>query len=276
MGTEGYNQERGKKVVCGSWRAGWRSRFVVAVALQLLLSLAHPGCLNAAELTVAAAADLRFAFAEIGRAFEQETGTTVIFSFGSTGLLAKQIEQGAPFDVFAAANLTFLDKLRDRGLVIDDSRQLYARGRIVLAVSKKTRLSATQLPDLLQSGIKAIAIANPQHAPYGLAAQQAMEKLGIWDRVRPKLVYGENIRHTLQLIQTGNAEAGVIALSVANAPEISWTLIPDDLHAPIDQALAIIKGTRMEVQARRFIHYLNQPAGRLVMKKYGFLLPGEF
>lgn len=274
---EGHNQERGKAVICGSWGLGWPSRFVVAVALQLLFSdLARPSYLNAAELTVAAAADLRCAFAEIGRAFEQETGTTVIFSFGSTGLLAKQIEQGAPFDVFAAANLTFLDRLRDRGLIIDDSRQLYARGRIVLAVNKKTRLYATQLRDLLQPGIKAIAMANPQHAPYGLAAQQAMEKLGIWDRVRPKLVYGENIRHTLQLIQTGNAEAGVIALSVANAPEISWTLIPDDLHAPIAQALAIIKGTRMEVQARRFTHYLNQPVGRLIMKKYGFLLPGEF
>lgn len=264
-------------MICGSWGLGWPSRFVAAVALQLLLlDLACPSYLNAAELTVAAAADLRFAFAEIGRAFEQETGTTVIFSFGSTGLLAKQIEQGAPFDVFAAANLIFLDRLRDRGLIIDDSRQLYARGRIVLAVNKKMRLHATQLQDLLQPGIKAIAMANPQHAPYGLAAQQAMEKLGIWDRVRPKLVYGENIRHTLELVQTGNAEVGVIALSVANVPEINWTLIPDDLHAPIDQVLAIIKGTKVEVHARRFIYYLNQSAGRLVMKKYGFLLPGEF
>lgn len=264
-------------MICGSWGLGWPSRFVAAVALQLLLSvLARPSYLNAAELTVAAAADLRFAFAEIGRAFEQETGTTVTLSFGSTGLLAKQIEQGAPFDVFAAANISFLDKLRARGLIINDSRQLYARGRIVLAVNKKTQLHVTQLSDLTLPDIKAIAIANPQHAPYGLAAQQAMAKLGMWDRVRPKLVYGENIRHALQLIQTGNAEVGVIALSVANVQEINWTLIPDDLHAPIDQALAIIKGTKMEVQARRFIHFVNQPAGRLIMKKYGFLLPGEF
>lgn len=264
-------------MICGSWGLGWPSRFVAAVALQLLLSvLARPSYLNAAELTVAAAADLRFAFAEIGRAFEQETGTTVTLSFGSTGLLAKQIEQGAPFDVFAAANISFLDKLRARGLIINDSRQLYARGRIVLAVNKKTQLHVTQLSDLTLPDIKAIAIANPQHAPYGLAAQQAMAKLGMWDRVRPKLVYGENIRHALQLIQTGNAEVGVIALSVAKAPEIDWTLIPDDLHAPIDQALAIIKGTKMEVQARRFIRFVNQPAGRLIMKKYGFLLPGEF
>jgi molybdate transport system substrate-binding protein len=250
---------------------------VAAVVLQLLLSVvARPSHLNAAELTVAAAADLRFAFAEIGQAFEQETGTTVIFSFGSTGLLAKQIEHGAPFDLFAAANTSFLDKLRDKGLIVDDSRRLYARGRIVLAVNKKTRLHVTQLPDLLQPGIKAIAMANPRHAPYGLAAQQAMEKLGMWDRVRPKLVYGDNIRHTLELIQTGNAEVGVIALSVAKVPEIDWTLIPDDLHAPIDQALAIIKGTKMEAQARRFIHFVNQPAGRLIMKKYGFILPAEF
>lgn len=262
---------------CGGVKPGWPFRIVAAAALRLLLSVcAYPSHLNAAELTVAAAADLRSAFTEIGQAFEQETGTAVIFSFGSTGLLAKQIEYGAPFDLFAAANTSFLDTLRDRGLIIDDSRRLYARGRIVLAVNKNTQLHVTQLSELIQPGIKVIAIANPHHAPYGVAAQQAMEKLGIWDRIKPKLVYGENIRHALELIQTGNAEVGVVALSVAGAPEITWTLVPDDLHAPIDQALAIIKGTRMEVQARRFIHFMNQRDGRLIMKKYGFLLPGEF
>jgi molybdate transport system substrate-binding protein len=246
-------------------------------ALPCLFSAAaSPGPIDAAELTVAAAADLQFAFAEIGRAFEDETGTRVIFSFGSTGLLARQIEHGAPFDVFAAANVAILDRLRDRGLVIDASRQLYARGRIVLAVNKTARLQATKLSDLLQPDVRRIAIANPQHAPYGLAAQQALSRLGIWDRVRPKLVYGENVRQALQFIQTGNAEAGIVALSVASVPEVRWTLVPEDLHAPIDQALAIVKGTNMGPEARRFIRLLNEPAGRIIMKKYGFLLPGEF
>jgi molybdate transport system substrate-binding protein len=242
----------------------------------VLSGAVRPVLIDAAEVTVAAAADLQFAFAEVGRSFERDTGAKVIFSFGSSGLLAKQIEHGAPFDVFAAANIAFIDRLRERGLVIDESRQLYARGRIVLAVNKTSRLRAARLPDLLRPAVKWIAIANPQHAPYGLAAQQALSRLGIWDQVRPKLIYGESVRHALQLVQTGNTEAGIVALSVADVPEIEWTLVPDDLHAPIDQAIAIIKVTRVQSEARRFIRFLNEPAGRIIMKKYGFLLPGEF
>lgn len=231
---------------------------------------------GARSLTVAAAADLQFAFTEIGALFEKETGGRVVFTFGSTGNLARQIENGAPVDVFVAANVQFIEELVAKGLLLANTRQVYALGRIVLASNRQTGLRFRDLRDLLRPEVKRVALANPQHAPYGLAARQALESLGIWDRVRPKLVYGENVRQALQYVQTGNAEVGIVALSIAHVPEVTYTLIDDRLHRPLKQALAMVKGTRDEELARRFIAFVNGPKGRPIMKRYGFLLPGEF
>ncbi len=227
------------------------------------------------EITVAAAADLYNAFTEIGKMFENETGNKVVFSFGSTGNLATQIEGGAPFDVFAAANIAYVDQLKEKGLLINDSVQLYAQGRIVLAVNRNSGLKIENLSELLDPRIKKIAIANPEHAPYGLAAKQALQSDGVWEVIQPKLVYGENVRQTLIYIQRGEAEAGIVSLSVANVPEISYILIDDKMHKPLNQALGIISSTKKEKTAREFITYVNT-RGRPIMKKYGFLLPGEF
>ncbi len=228
------------------------------------------------DLLVAAAADLQFAFTEIGQLFEQQTGRHVTFSFGSTGNLTAQIENGAPFDLIAAANVAYIDRLQKKGLIIPETRQLYAQGRIVLAVNRKSGVEATTLEDLLDPSISRVAIANPDHAPYGLAAKQALQRAGVWDALQPRLVYGENVRQTLQFVQTGNAPAGIVALSIANVPEITWTLIDADLHEPLNQALAVIRGSPNEQAARAFISFVNGPQGRPIMKKYGFLLPGEF
>ena len=247
--------------------------------LTLLFSL--PACaappVEAApsKLIVAAAADLQFAFTEIGALFEQETGQEVTFVFGSTGQLAQQIENGAPFDLFAAANISFVDDLAQKNLVLPDSLALYARGRIVLAANKASGAQALALEDLLSDKITHIAIANPEHAPYGLAAKEALQSAGLWKGVQPKLVYGENVRQTLQFIQTGDAEAGIVALSVANVPEISWSLIDASLHNPLDQALAVVAGSPRADLARQFAAFLNGPSGRPIMRKYGFVLPGE-
>ena len=228
------------------------------------------------ELLVAAAADLQFAFTDIGQLFEQQTGRHVTFSFGSTGNLTTQIENGAPFDLFAAANIAYIDRLREKGLIIPETRQLYAQGRIVLAVNRNAGVKATTLEDLLDPSISQVAIANPGYAPYGLAAKQALQRAGVWDQLQPKLVYGENVRQTLQFVQTGNAPVGIVALSVADVPEVSWTLIDASLHEPLNQALAVIRGSPNEQAARAFIELVNGPQGRPIMKKYGFLLPGEF
>lgn len=251
--------------------------------LILLLAWVLAGCSPASsspspasvELTVAAAADLQFAFTEIGALYERQTGNKVIFSFGSTGQLAQQVENGAPFDLFAAANISFVDDLAKKNLVVPDTVALYARGRIVLAVNRDSGVSAVTLDDLLSDKITHIAIANPEHAPYGVAAKEALISAGVWDQTEPKIVYGENVRQTLQFVQTGDAQAGIVSLSVANVPEIIWSLIDDSLHNPLDQALAVVSSSSQKEEAKRFAAFINGPMGRPIMQKYGFVLPGE-
>jgi len=222
------------------------------------------------ELTVAAASDLTPAFEEISRAFEAANKTKVVFIFGSTGMLTKQIENGAPVDVFAAANVSYVDELDKNGLIISDSRAIYARGRITLWTREDSPIRLQGIADLARPEVMRIAIANPDHAPYGLAAKQALESVGIWDRVRPKLVYGDNIRQTLQYAETGNVDVSIVALSLSVQGHGRWTLIPEELHQPIDQGLGIIKTTKNEKAARAFIAFIEGPQGQEIMKKYGF------
>lgn len=236
---------------------------------------AAPSTPTPAPLTVAAAADLQFAFTEIGARYTAVTGVPVIFSFGSTGQLAQQIENGAPFDVFAAANQSFVEALARQNLALTDTVQLYARGHLVLAVNRQAGLTVTRLDDLLNPAVRQIAIANPAHAPYGMAAQQALESAGLWSAVTPKLVFGDNVRQALQFVQSGDAPVGIVALSVADVPEITWTLIDDSLHAPLDQALAVMAYSPRQAEARRFAAFINGPEGRPIMQRYGFMLPGE-
>jgi molybdate transport system substrate-binding protein len=226
-------------------------------------------------ITVAAAADLASAFEELGRLFEQEQKINVTFSFGSTGTLAKQIQNGLPVDVFAAANLSFVDELEKQGLILPDSKAKYATGRITIWTREDSPLGITKLEELTRPEIKRIAIANPEHAPYGQAAREALQALKLWDAVQAKLVLGENVRQAMQYAETGNADVAITALSLSVQGKGHWTLVPDDLHKPLEQALAVIKTTQHEKEARDFAAFINSPQGRPVMKKYGFLLPGE-
>lgn len=256
------------------------NRFLILMLLSLIFlagcSPASPTPTSASvELTVAAAADLQFAFTEIGKLYEQETGNKVIFSFGSTGQLARQIENGAPFDLFAAANISFVDDLAKKDLVLPDTVALYARGRIVLAVNRDSGVSAVTLEDLLSEKITHIAIANPEHAPYGVAAKEALISAGVWNKIEDKIVYGENVRQTLQFVQTGDAQVGIAALSVVNVPEVTWTLIDGSLHTPLDQALAVVASSLYQQEAQEFAAFINGEKGRPIMQKYGFVLPGE-
>ena len=255
---------------------------VYSFGLIALISLAAMfGCTRRvpgdpkAEIIVAAAADLAPAFEELARQFEQETGTRVTFSFGSTGTLAKQIENGAPVDLFAAANVEFVDQLERQGLILPETKALYARGRITIWTRVDSVLKIERIEDLARTEIAHLAIANPEHAPYGKAAREALESAGIWKAVEPKLVYGENVRQTMQYAETGNADAAITALSLSMRSNGRWTLVPERLHKPLDQAMAVIKGARLEQEARRFADFINSPQGRSTMRKYGFILPGE-
>ncbi len=228
-------------------------------------------------LRVAAAADLAVAFGEVGAAFERSSGKKVEFSFGSTGLLAKQIAEGAPYDVLAAANMSYVDDVVRADACDDSTKRLYARGRIVLWAKDKATLPAT-LEGLRDPKYAKVALANPEHAPYGLAAQQAMTKAGIWTDLKPRAVYGENVQATMMFAQSGNAEIAIVALSLAVNAGGGYLPIDAELHAPLDQAMVVCKGGSgggKPNEARAFVDFVTSDPGHAIMRKYGFLLPGE-
>ncbi len=229
------------------------------------------------ELVVAAAADLTPAFQEIGKLFEEQTGVRVVFNFGSTGQLAQQIERGAPFDLFYAANKLFIEDLNNKGMVIADTMEIYAQGRITLWTRSDSSLKPERVEDLADPVYQRIAIANPEHAPYGQAAQEALERAGVWDAIQSRLVFGENVAQTLTLADTGNVDVAIVALSLSIQSNGNWMLIPDTLHPdhPLLQMAAVVAGTQREQEARQFIAFVNSPEGHAIMKKYGFILPGE-
>ena len=248
------------------------------MAVALLALVAVPASARSSAppaLTVYAASDLAFALEDIAALFEKAARVKVALVLGSTGNLAKQIEHGAPADVFFSANEAFIDRLVARGALIRETRAMYAQGRIVLAVPRG-RPAPRDLRRLLDPTVRRIAIANPAHAPYGKAAEEALRAAGVWDAVRPKLVYGENVRHALQFVQTGAVDAGIVALSVAAVPDVEWVLLDASLHAPLNQAAAVVRRSPRPELALGFIQFVNSAQGRTIMKRYGFLLPGEF
>ncbi|KAB2954220.1 molybdate ABC transporter substrate-binding protein [Heliorestis acidaminivorans] len=226
------------------------------------------------KLYIAAAADLTKAFQELAVQFKADTGIATEISFGSTGTFAMQIENGANYDVFAAANIAFVDRLREKGLTIKDTQKLYAQGRIGLATLKKEGLEIKSLDELINNDkIGRIAIADPSHAPYGTAAKEALEHSGLWEALKGKLVYGKNIQDTLVLLETGNVDAAIIALSIYNPEKVNFLLIDDNWHKPLNQAMTVVQSTKQEEAARLFVDYVMSDKGQVIMKKYGFVLP---
>lgn len=226
-------------------------------------------------LIVSAAANLQPALDEIGAQFEKQTGTRVTFNFGSTGQLAQQIVQGAPVDLFAAADRETIDGLAARGFVIPDTVQLYARGQIALYTRSTSPLQLQSLADLARPEVKRVAIANPDRAPYGRAAREVLQNAGVWSAVESKIILAENIQQTQQYAETGNVDAAIIALSLAIGSKGRWVAIPQELYKPIDQALGVVKGTRNEREARAFAAFIVGPVGRAVFIRYGYSLPNE-
>lgn len=240
----------------------------------LLLSL----CVHAERIAIAAAADLKFAMDEIVAAFKQSNpADEVEVTYGSSGKFHTQIQQGAPYDLYFSADIAFPRELANNGLATAYVKP-YAFGRIVLWSAS---LDATQmtLASLTDPKITRIAIANPRHAPYGKRAEEALRASGLWEQVEPKLVYGENIAHTAQFVQTGNAQVGIIALALAVNPELAsrggYWLIPDTLHEPLEQGYIITKRAEGNALAKRFADYMGSKPARAVMTHYGFVLPGE-
>jgi molybdate transport system substrate-binding protein len=228
---------------------------------------------------VAAASGLQFAVTEIAARFAADTGRKVTLNFGSSGNFARQIQQGAPFELFMSADEAFVFRLADAGLTRDRG-ELYAIGRIVLFVPRGSPLQLDAELKGVQAGwsqVRKFAIANPEHAPYGRAAAEALRALGLWEQVEPRLVLGENVSQAAQFVTTRSAEAGIISLSLALAPELAragqHVLLPERLHNPLRQRMVLTRNAGPT--ARQFYDYLQQPAARSVLRQYGFVLPGE-
>ncbi len=248
--------------------------FGALTCAMLLLSCGAPSASEEAQtVRVAAASDLTSAFEEISKAFEKKTGKKTKVTFGSTGLLSKQIIDGAPFDVFAAANVSFVDEVVAKAGCDGETKTLYARGRIVLYTTQGDAVK--DLSELTDARFTKIAIANPEHAPYGKAAQEALTTKGLWDGIKGKLVYGENVSQTLQFAESGNAEVAIVALSLAIVAKGKYTLVDDALHKPLEQALVVCGKPERAGPAKEFAAFIGSPEGRSIMKRFGFLLPGE-
>jgi molybdate transport system substrate-binding protein len=265
-----------------SGRSFTRTDRLIALALTTVATVAIAACKKSPPpgspepIKVAAAADLSFAFKDVGAAYEKATGRKAVFSFGATGLLEKQIAEGAPFDVFAAANVSFADDAVQAGACRADSKVIYATGHLVMFSAKGTAFEPKTVADVADPRISKIAIANPDHAPYGKAAKQAMERAGVWEGVKGKVVYGENVQQTLQFAQSGNVEVALVALSLATVTPGDSTDVPGELYDRIDQALVVCNSGKAGADAgRTFVDYVASPEGHAIMRKFGFLRPGE-
>jgi molybdate transport system substrate-binding protein len=253
------------------------ARLVCAVAL-----LPAPGAQAAQKpcgtITVAAASDLTDAMRGIVANFGKATGCTVRVSTGSSGNFLTQIENGAPFDVFFSADIAYPKKLESEGLAEAGSTVLYAVGKIVLWVRNDSRLDITKgLGALRDPAVRKIAIANPLHAPYGRAAEQALRGAGIYDAVKDRLVLGENISQAAQFAESGNADAGIVALSLAQSAPLKdegrYAAIPSQLYTPIQQGAVVLRAAQNPQRARAFLEYVRTPEAVELLARYGFALP---
>jgi molybdate transport system substrate-binding protein len=245
----------------------------ISAVLSVALLLAACGPRDAApELLVAAASDLAGAMPELAAGFEAETGIRVVATLGSSGQIAQQILQGAPVDVFLSADRIWVERLAEAGRVAPDGRALYARGRLAL-ITASGRAQVETLDALADPGVRRIAIANPEHAPYGRAAREALASAGVLEGVADRLVFGENVRQALQFVATGNVDAAIAALSLVDAMTPPWTVVPEALHQPLLQEGAVVAGRPNGAAAAAFLRYLTSDAGREILVGYRFELP---
>ena len=257
---------------------------IAALPISILLaavSNAEPWRLGEDAPLIAAASDLQFALDEIADRFTADTGQPIGLTFGSSGNFARQIEQGAPFELYFSADEDFVFRLADGGHTRDRG-VLYAIGRIVLFTPYESPLDPEEglagVKAALEAGaIRRFAIANPEHAPYGRAAEQALSRFGLWERLRPHIVLGENVSQAAQFAITGNSQGGIIAYSLALAPSVRergrFALIPEDAHGPLRQRMVLTR--RATPAAERFYDYIQSEPARQIMYRYGFALPGE-
>lgn len=254
-----------------------RSRPIAAAIVLVVAGSVAPACGGdraSGTITVAAASNLRPAFEELGATLTEQTGVDVTFSFASSGQLQEQIVNGAPFDLFASADESYVEEVIRSGHGIAETRAHYADGLLALwspaGVPRPSSVS-----ELAGDAYRRIAIANPTHAPYGVAAREALVAAGIHDRVAGRLVYGENIADTFRIARSGNADVGIVALSLVIAEGGAHTIVPAELHGPLRQVLVVTSSGERGRDARRFARLVTSAEGQAVLRRYGFTTPTE-
>lgn len=255
-----------------------KNRATFPLFAAMLFGIAQPCAAQTKEIRVAAAADLQTALPEVAAAFEARTGTHVELVFGSSGNFFAQIQNGAPFDLFFSADNGYPGKLEDSGLALANTRIVYGLGRITLWMSPNSPCDPRRetWKCLSDFSVKKIAIANPAHAPYGRAAVASLRAAGLYDQLKDKLVLGENISQAAQFVQSGNAQAGIIAYSLALSPAMrngKWWEIPAELYPAIEQSAVVLKAAKNEQAAREFLTFVTQGPGRAVLERCGFVAP---
>jgi len=231
------------------------------------------------KILVAAASDLNFAMNEICRAFEKvHPGVKVEVSYGSSGNFYAQIKQGAPYDIFFSADASYPALLENEGFAVKSQQQLYAIGKIVLWIPRKLTLNPQKgLNIVLEPEIKKLAIANPKHAPYGRAAEESLRYYGLLDKAQDKLVFGENISQTAQFVQTGAADAGIIALSLAISPGMansgSYWIIPTESYGRLEQVYTVLQRGKGKSSVKTFLEFIQGKKGEKTLSGFGFILP---
>lgn len=243
------------------------------LALSALAACRPPPPAAKPQLTVAAAANLTDVFGRIGPRFESATGIRLIFSFASTAQLARQIESAAPFDVFAAADSEHVAELERKGLLAPGSRTVYARGVLALWIPAGASAAVQTIQDLTRPDVHVIAIAKPDLAPYGQAAVDTLEKLGIWAQVKPKVVYAENISVAREYGKSHNADAVFTAYSLVLHEPGHIIRVDESLHQPINQELGIVANSRRQEEAQKFVEFLLAGDGKSILAGYGYLPP---
>jgi len=252
-------------------------RLVLAVAIFLGLS---GGLCAAQEITVAAAADLQFVMQEVGARFKSATGKSVKLIYGSSGNFTQQLQNGAPFDMFFSANLDYPKELEAAGLTEPGTFYQYAIGKIVVWVPNDSKLDVSLgLRALLNPSLKKIAIANPQHAPYGKAAVAAMQKENIYEQVKDKFVLGENISQAAAFVASGSADVGIVALSLALSPNMKdkgrYAEVPAADYPAIEQACVIMGSSKNKSVAQQFLKFIQSSPITELFQKYGFAIPNQ-
>jgi len=247
--------------------------FSLLILLGSVMGCAAPAVERPEGLTVSVAASVQPPFEEIAAAFTQETGIPVTLNVGATGSLAQQIASGAPVDVFAAANSEDVESLAKAGQVAADTVRPYAVG--LLVIYPRAGLTISTLEDLARSDIKRVAIANPERAPYGVAAREALQAAGLWDALQDRLILAENVGQAYQYAASGNVDVALIPLALALDRHGPVQLVSADLHRPIVHALGVVATSRSPRAARAFADFVSSPAGLKILEAYGYKAPAD-